>query len=116
VVRASADNGTRVSNVVFMGMGEPLANYGAVLGALRRMTDPAPDGLGISARHITVSTVGLVPAIQRLSTEGCRSRSRSASTRRTTGCATRSSRSTPGTRSASCSTPPARTSRPPGGG
>ncbi|MFC3688326.1 23S rRNA (adenine(2503)-C(2))-methyltransferase RlmN [Aquipuribacter hungaricus] len=70
VVRASADNGTRVSNVVFMGMGEPLANYGAVLGALRRMTDPAPDGLGISARHITVSTVGLVPAIQRLATEG----------------------------------------------
>jgi len=70
VVRASADHGTRVSNVVFMGMGEPLANYGAVLGALRRMTDPAPDGLGISARHITVSTVGLVPAIDRLAAEG----------------------------------------------
>ena len=70
VVRASADHGTRVSNVVFMGMGEPLANYGAVLGALHRMTDPAPDGLGISARHITVSTVGLVPAIRQLSTEG----------------------------------------------
>jgi len=59
-----------VSNVVFMGMGEPLANYGAVMGALRRMTDPAPDGLGISARHITVSTVGLVPAIDRLAAEG----------------------------------------------
>ena len=70
VVRASADHGTRVSNVVFMGMGEPLANYTAVLGALRRMTDPAPDGLGISARHITVSTVGLVPAIDRLAAEG----------------------------------------------
>ena len=50
----------RVSNIVFMGMGEPLANYQAVLGAVRRMTDPAPDGLGISARGMTVSTVGLV--------------------------------------------------------
>jgi 23S rRNA (adenine2503-C2)-methyltransferase len=69
VVRASRENGGRVSNVVFMGMGEPLANYNAVVGALRRMTDPAPDGLGISARHITVSTVGLVPAIERLMTE-----------------------------------------------
>ena len=52
----------RVSNVVFMGMGEPLANYKAVIGAVRRLTDPAPDGLGMSARGITVSTVGLVPA------------------------------------------------------
>ena len=47
-----------------MGMGEPLANYSRVLGAVRRLTDPAPDGLGISQRGITVSTVGLVPAIQ----------------------------------------------------
>ena len=38
----------RVSNVVFMGMGEPLANYKAVIGAVRRLTDPAPDGLGMS--------------------------------------------------------------------
>jgi 23S rRNA (adenine2503-C2)-methyltransferase len=60
----------RVSNVVFMGMGEPLANYRAVIGAVRRMTDPLPDGLGISQRSITVSTVGLVPAIRRLSEEG----------------------------------------------
>src|SRR3954465_8088909 len=51
----------RVSNVVFMGMGEPMANYRAVIGAVRRLTDPAPDGLGMSARGITVSTVGLVP-------------------------------------------------------
>ena len=60
----------RVSNIVFMGMGEPLANYKAVLGAVRRLAAPAPEGLGISARHITVSTVGLVPAIERLAKEG----------------------------------------------
>ncbi len=58
-----------VDNVVFMGMGEPLANYRAVLGALRRLTDPVPAGLGISQRGVTVSTVGLVPAIRRLATE-----------------------------------------------
>ena len=51
----------RVSNVVFMGMGEPLANYRAVVEAVRRITDPAPDGLGMSQRTVTVSTVGLVP-------------------------------------------------------
>jgi 23S rRNA (adenine2503-C2)-methyltransferase len=60
---------TRLSNVVFMGMGEPLANYKAVVGALRRMTDPEPDGLGLSRRHIVVSTVGLVPAINKLAEE-----------------------------------------------
>ena len=60
----------RVSNVVFMGMGEPLANYSRVLAAVRRITDPAPDGLGISRRAVTVSTVGLVPAIGRLAGEG----------------------------------------------
>ncbi len=60
----------RVSNVVFMGMGEPLANYKAVVGAIRQFVTPAPDGLGMSARGITVSTVGLVPRIQQLATEG----------------------------------------------
>lgn len=60
----------RVSNVVFMGMGEPLANYNAVIGAVRRLTDPTPDGLGMSARGITVSTVGLVPRILQLADEG----------------------------------------------
>ena len=60
----------RVSNVVFMGMGEPLANYKAVVGAIHRMTDPTPDGLGMSARGITVSTVGLVPRINQLAEEG----------------------------------------------
>ncbi|MGB6457699.1 MAG: 23S rRNA (adenine(2503)-C(2))-methyltransferase RlmN [Streptosporangiaceae bacterium] len=60
----------RVSNVVFMGMGEPLANYGSVLAAVRRITEPAPAGLGISQRSVTVSTVGLVPAIRKLAGEG----------------------------------------------
>jgi 23S rRNA (adenine2503-C2)-methyltransferase len=60
----------RVSNVVFMGMGEPLANYSSVLAAVRRITEPAPSGLGISQRSVTVSTVGLVPAIRRLAGEG----------------------------------------------
>jgi 23S rRNA (adenine2503-C2)-methyltransferase len=59
----------RVSNIVFMGMGEPLANYKNVLGAVRRLTDPVPSGLGISQRSVTVSTVGLVPAINRLAAE-----------------------------------------------
>ena len=60
----------RLSNVVFMGMGEPLANYRSVLSAVRRITDPQPHGLGLSQRHVTVSTVGLVPAIRRLAGEG----------------------------------------------
>ena len=60
----------RVSNVVFMGMGEPLANYKAVIGAVRRLTEPTPDGLGMSARGVTVSTVGLVPRMRQLAEEG----------------------------------------------
>jgi 23S rRNA (adenine2503-C2)-methyltransferase len=59
----------RVSNVVFMGMGEPLANYANVVAAVRRLTAPVPEGMGISQRSITVSTVGLVPAIARLAAE-----------------------------------------------
>jgi 23S rRNA (adenine2503-C2)-methyltransferase len=59
----------RISNVVFMGMGEPMANYKAVIGAVRRLTDPAPDGLGMSQRGVTVSTVGLVPAMRKLAAE-----------------------------------------------
>ena len=62
------DGPRRVSNIVFMGMGEALANYRAAIGALRRLTDPLPDGLGLSARGLTMSTVGLVPAIDRLAT------------------------------------------------
>ena len=55
----------RLSNVVFMGMGEPLANYGPTWAAVERLHDE----LGLSARHLTVSTVGLVPGIRRLAGE-----------------------------------------------
>ena len=61
---------SRISNVVFMGMGEPLANYKNLIGAIHRLSDPVPSGLGISQRSLTVSTVGLVPAIKRLTAEG----------------------------------------------
>ncbi|GAA3866771.1 23S rRNA (adenine(2503)-C(2))-methyltransferase RlmN [Saccharothrix violaceirubra] len=60
----------RLSNIVFMGMGEPLANYKRVVEAVHRICDPAPAGLGISQRSVTVSTVGLVPAIRKLTDEG----------------------------------------------
>jgi 23S rRNA (adenine2503-C2)-methyltransferase len=61
---------SRVSNIVFMGMGEPLANFKNLMGAIHRLSDPVPGGLGISQRSLTVSTVGLVPAIKRLTAEG----------------------------------------------
>ena len=60
----------RLNNIVFMGMGEPLANYKAVVGTIRTLTAPVPGGFGMSARGITVSTVGLVPQIGRLAGEG----------------------------------------------
>ncbi len=60
----------RVTNVVLMGMGEPLANYASVVAAVRRLIAPVPEGLGMSARGITVSTVGLVPRIRQLADEG----------------------------------------------
>src|ERR1039458_3262425 len=56
----------RLSNVVFMGMGEPLANYHVTVGAVRRLHEYR----GLSARHLTVSTVGVAPAIERLAKEG----------------------------------------------
>jgi 23S rRNA (adenine2503-C2)-methyltransferase len=62
---AAAATGRRLSNVVFMGMGEPLANYGPVWAAVTHLHDD----LGLSARHITVSTVGVVPGILRLAGE-----------------------------------------------
>jgi 23S rRNA (adenine2503-C2)-methyltransferase len=65
-VRTTLGKGARLSNVVFMGMGEPLANYSAVVTAVRRLTEPPPGGLGMSARGITVSTVGLVPKMRQL--------------------------------------------------
>jgi 23S rRNA (adenine2503-C2)-methyltransferase len=62
-------DGQRVNNIVFMGMGEPLANYARVMSAVKTMLRPQPEGLGMSARGITVSTVGLVPAIHKLADE-----------------------------------------------
>ena len=73
-VRAAAvelrdrDHG-RLSNIVFMGMGEPLANYNRTLAAVRRIVAAPPNGFGISARSVTVSTVGLAPAIRKLADE-----------------------------------------------
>jgi 23S rRNA (adenine2503-C2)-methyltransferase len=61
---------TRLNNLVFMGMGEPLANYKSVIETVRTLVAPQPEGLGMSARNITVSTVGLVPAIEKLTKEG----------------------------------------------
>ena len=55
-----------VTNIVFMGMGEPLANYRAVATTCQRLNAPAPEGFGMGARHITVSTVGLAPAVRKL--------------------------------------------------
>lgn len=65
--RVAAEGATprRVSNIVFMGMGEPLANYTATWGAVERLHGD----VGISARHLTVSTVGIIPGIRRLSAE-----------------------------------------------
>jgi 23S rRNA (adenine2503-C2)-methyltransferase len=62
--RARAEH-RRVSNVVFMGMGEPLANYERTWQAIERIHGD----IGVSARHLTVSTVGIVPGIRRLATE-----------------------------------------------
>ena len=62
------DAGSRVSNVVFMGMGEPLANYDPTLRAVRWLIDP--HGLDMRARGITISTVGLEAPIRRLAAEG----------------------------------------------
>jgi 23S rRNA (adenine2503-C2)-methyltransferase len=74
VVRANADETARgergVSNVVFMGMGEPLANYNRVVAAVRRLVEPAPHGFGMSQRNVVVSTVGVVPAVHKLAEEG----------------------------------------------
>lgn len=60
----------RLSNIVFMGMGEPMGNYKAVLRAVRQISALPPEGFGISARNITVSTVGVVPGIKKLTKEG----------------------------------------------
>lgn len=59
--------GEQVTNIVFMGMGEPLANYAATWQAIRRLNEA--DGFNLGARHMTLSTVGLAPAIRRMSRE-----------------------------------------------
>lgn len=61
------DFGRRITSVVLMGQGEPFANYDAALKAMREMN--SPEGLGIGARHITVSTCGIIPGIRALSQE-----------------------------------------------
>jgi 23S rRNA (adenine2503-C2)-methyltransferase len=72
IARVLDGEGERLSNVVLMGMGEPFHNYEASVAAIRRMTDP--DGLAIGQRHVTVSTVGLVPAIRDFANEGLQAR------------------------------------------
>lgn len=67
VMHVRDDFGSRVTSVVLMGQGEPFANYDATLGALRRLN--SPDGLGIGARHLTVSTCGIIPQILRFAKE-----------------------------------------------
>ncbi len=58
----------KITNIVFMGQGEPFANYDAVMGAVRLLNDP--NGFGLGHRHITISTVGLVPQIEKFADEG----------------------------------------------
>ena len=66
VLTVAGQAGRRVDHVTFMGMGEPLLNYDATVKALRLLKDE----LGIAARHLTVSTIGHVPGIRKLATEG----------------------------------------------
>jgi 23S rRNA (adenine2503-C2)-methyltransferase len=68
VARELATQNEALTNVVLMGMGEPLANYDATMTALRRLTDPG--GFNLGQRRISLSTVGLPPAIRRFSQEG----------------------------------------------
>lgn len=68
LARELEQTGARLSNIVLMGMGEPFHNYENTLQAIRVLNDA--HGLGIGQRHITVSTVGLVPAIRRYAEEG----------------------------------------------
>ena len=67
ILAVEQDNNIRISNVVFMGIGEPLNNYNNVVNAIRIINNPK--GINIGARHISVSTSGLVPAIYRLADE-----------------------------------------------
>ena len=64
IMAVERESGERIDNIVFMGMGEPLANYDSVMRAIQIIN--APWGIGIGARHITISTSGLVPQIRKL--------------------------------------------------
>ncbi|MFV0336711.1 MAG: 23S rRNA (adenine(2503)-C(2))-methyltransferase RlmN [Chthoniobacterales bacterium] len=66
-LQVEALSGEKINNIVFMGMGEPLANYENLLGAIDIIN--APWGIGLGARHITISTSGLVPQIKKLAEE-----------------------------------------------
>jgi 23S rRNA (adenine2503-C2)-methyltransferase len=68
--RAGLPAGARLTHIVYMGMGEPLANYAATVKSIRILTDPR--GLALAPRRITVSTVGLVSGIERLAKENLR--------------------------------------------
>jgi len=68
--RELRQQGAKLTNIVFMGMGEPLHNYAPTLEAVRRLIDPA--GFNFGARRITISTIGLIPQIRRLAAEGLR--------------------------------------------
>jgi 23S rRNA (adenine2503-C2)-methyltransferase len=65
--KSKGREGERIDNIVFMGMGEPLANYDSLWKAIERLN--SPDGFGLSARSMTISTAGLIPGIKRLSGE-----------------------------------------------
>ena len=97
------DGGRFVSNIVFMGMGEPLYNLDNVCDAIGVLSDN--EGLGLSRRRITVSTSGVVPQMERLGSARQTACSRSRCTPCATSCATSSCRSTGSTRSRSCSRP-----------
>ncbi len=66
--RRLAEEKRKITNIVFMGMGEPFHNYDAVMGAVALLNDP--QGFGLGHRHITISTVGLVDEIERFAGEG----------------------------------------------
>jgi 23S rRNA (adenine2503-C2)-methyltransferase len=67
----ATNNSEHLSNVVFMGMGEPFANYANVIEATRRLIEPKEGGgFGLGARKLTISTVGLVPGIRKFADEG----------------------------------------------
>ncbi|MBQ3847446.1 MAG: 23S rRNA (adenine(2503)-C(2))-methyltransferase RlmN [Clostridia bacterium] len=68
IISMNRDNGIRIGHVVIMGIGEPMDNYDNVVSFLKKAT--AEDGLGISARHISLSTCGVVPGIEKLANEG----------------------------------------------